>query len=82
MMYSPIHIDFAMACHCSTDPRSVIGPDRWESSAGKSVRAWLLSEGLIDENEDGTDRLDAWVGHLCSQSLPTRRWVVENTDAE
>jgi hypothetical protein len=60
-----------------------IHSDQYDSAVGKETRAWLQAEGLIHDGHNGTkwgdptDRLLAYVEHLCAQPLPKIRWVIE-----
>ncbi len=76
-MVSPLTIQIAIACHVSADPEDAVGPDTWESSAGREVRAWLKANELVDVNYRGNDKLGAWVQKICETPLPFQAWVFE-----
>lgn len=70
MEFSPIKINFMLACWASPSPESVIWPGGWESPAGIGTREWLRKEGLIDGNNRATERGKAWVEMICTVPLP------------
>ena len=77
----PAYILFALACYYSGDPIEEIGKSRWDSDIGKEIQDWLLGNGLVERLDfpiECTDRLEAWVKHLCSQPLPEKSWEVLN----
>lgn len=76
MSYAPIYIKFALAYYTSGDPKAELGLQHFTSESGSQVYQWLKRENLIDENDRATDRLEAWVRHLCNQPLPEAKWVI------
>lgn len=76
MSFAPIHIEYALAFYALAEPRKGLGLERVNSYAGREVINWLSKKGLIDANENPTERLKVWVQHLCDQPLPVRKWSV------
>ena len=82
---SPLAIQFCIAFNSLVNPVDMLDVS-YDSPAGKDIKAWMIAEGLItDGNAEGvpwgqpTDRLKAFVEHLCAQQLPVAetvtRWV-------
>jgi hypothetical protein len=76
IMLAPIYINFALACYTSSNPEKILGTDHWNSDAGKDVREWLLVNQLVYPNYESTEKLKAWIEHLCKQPLPEQTWAV------
>ena len=80
MKLTPMHIHWAVVHYFSPDPRAELGAAHYDSPAGEDAQNWLLGEGLIsypsgDGKPRGTQRLAAFVEHLCQQPLPVQKWV-------
>lgn len=74
---TPMHLNWALVFHFSGDPEGVLGSEHFNSVAGRDVFDWLKREGLIGDAPmyRGTERLRAFVEHLCRQPLPVQAWV-------
>lgn len=72
---APSTINLMLACYYSPDPKEEIGPS-WSSESGKISRAWLQNEGLIDGNNEATERGKAWVEYICHTPVPIQQWVL------
>jgi hypothetical protein len=82
---SPLAIQFCIAFYAHKNPSDMLDAS-YDSSAGKEIKEWMVAEKLIaDGTEAGvmwgqpTDRLKAFIDHLCAQQLPVAetitRWV-------
>ena len=82
MEVSPLTIEFMLQCYCSNNPAANLGEHRWNSDAGKEVRAWLYAQGLVHVDERPTDRGKAWVHFICSTPLPQKKWIMPDRDCD
>lgn len=73
---APIHITFMLAVALGVDPASIVGAETWYSSAGEEVRQWMKDNNLCTATYGPTDRLRAFITHLCDQPLPEKKWVM------
>jgi len=78
-MHTPMQVRWALAFAVSRDAWfTQIDTEEFDSAAGFEVKAWLISEGLISDNSGDwgapTDKLRAYIDHLCAQPLPSCKW--------
>lgn len=73
---APVHLEWCLAYWTRSNPRDKLGEDHFNSSVGQEVLTWLRTNGLIDGDDRATDKLGAYVQHLCRQPLPVAKWVV------
>lgn len=73
MSQSPLTIQFALVHYWSDTPEQELGAS-YRSEAGRSILAWMHSEGLL-EGGKATDRLRVWVTDgICAVPLPVKAW--------
>lgn len=72
---SPITIEIMIACHVSTDPRTHVGPQRWDAPAEVNAQNFLIEKGLIDDKLESTKRGKAWLEMLCGTPFPVEMWI-------
>jgi hypothetical protein len=76
---TPMEIEMLICVHCSKTPEANMPLQRWNSPVGKCFQERIKMLGLatFDGAEwHGTDRLAAYIDHLCSQPLPVQTWVI------
>jgi hypothetical protein len=82
-MVTPLTIRLALGFCCKEPPFEDVS---YDSEAGKQARKWLEDEGLIDWDIKGpiksTQRLEAWVRHLCNQPIPEQHWIVPKPESD
>ena len=78
---TPLQIQLAIAVCTSGAPEQFFTAQSWVSPAMSDAKDWLIAEGLTVKTGGGafqsTERLNAYVDHLCAQSLPVCKWVSE-----
>jgi len=80
-MLTPDHLRYALA-FATGGLEAALNLEGYDSNHGKKVREWMVDNGLLDwdasrnRGTPATDKLLAWVEHLCAQPLPEAKWVV------
>lgn len=76
---TPLHLEFMLAFFASGDPEKKLGPT-FHTEVGKNIKGWMLFEGLIVRERDGswvsTERLGVYIQHLLTRPLPVRTWII------
>tara|TARA_R110000751_G_scaffold65483_2_gene133965 strand:- start:12953 stop:13192 length:240 start_codon:yes stop_codon:yes gene_type:complete len=78
---TPLQIHWAMVHHWSGNPREELGEERYKHQ-GKDMLPWLRENELIDRDGYPTDKLRAYVEHICAVRLPVAKWVQPEEDAK
>ncbi|MFC6760423.1 hypothetical protein ACFQFQ_14500 [Sulfitobacter porphyrae] len=71
---TPLQIHWALVHYWSGDPRAEMGEHRYNHQ-GKAMLPWMRENGLLDLDGHKTDKLTAYVEHLCAVQLPVAKWV-------
>lgn len=71
---TPMQILWALVHHWSGNPREELGHQRYEHQ-DKEMLPWLLKNELIDRDGYPTEKLRAYVEHLCAVKIPVAKWV-------
>lgn len=69
MNMTPQQIHWALVHYWSGDPRAEMGKERYDHQ-GKEMLPWMMENGLLDRDGYRTDKLTAYVEHLCAVQLP------------
>ena len=85
-MMTPFQLRWALVFASGGEAWTEIDWHEFDSPVGQETKLWLLKEGLIHGDDrrwgDPTDRLLAYIEHLCAQPLPVCKWVTEPPCAE
>lgn len=76
---APIVLKIMLACYTAPFPIEEIGEQCWHSRAGQQTRAYLMREGLVNNEWRATPRGIAWISAFCNIPLPYAVYPVEYT---